>query len=75
MTTKKSDNVNHPNHYQILEKVEAIDVIKAVLGDGFSDYCYGNVLKYVLRAKKKNGIEDFKKANVYLDWMIKELEK
>ena len=75
MATKKSDNVNHPNHYQILDKVEAIDVIKAILGDGFNDYCYGNVLKYVLRAKKKNGVEDLKKANVYLDWMIKELEK
>lgn len=76
MATKKvNDNVNHPNHYQILENVEAIDVIKAILGDGFNDYCYGNVLKYVLRAKKKNGVEDLKKANVYLDWMIKELEK
>lgn len=70
----KSDSVNHPNHYQILEGVEAIDVIKSILGPGFSDYCYGNVLKYILRAKKKNGLEDLKKAKVYLDWVIDEIE-
>lgn len=69
-----NDNVNHPNHYQILDGVEAIDVIKSILGDGFEDYCYGNVLKYVLRAPKKNGIEDLKKAKVYLDWIIEDFE-
>lgn len=69
-----SDNVNHPNHYQVLPDVEAIDIIKAILGNGFTDYCYGNVLKYLLRATKKNGLEDFKKANVYLNWIIENME-
>lgn len=69
-----NDNVNHPNHYQILEGVEAIDVIRSILEDGFEDYCYGNVLKYILRAPKKNGIEDLKKAKVYLDWIIEDFE-
>ena len=41
----KSDNVNHPNHYQVLPDVEAIDIIKAILGNGFTDYCYGNYCK------------------------------
>jgi len=70
----KSDNVNHPNHYQVLPDVEAIDIIKAILGNGFKDYCYGNILKYLLRANKKNGLEDFKKAKVYLEWFIESEE-
>lgn len=66
-----SDMVNHPNHYQIMPGVEAKDVIRSVLGDeGFIFYCYGNVIKYILRARKKNGIEDLKKARVYINWII-----
>ncbi len=70
-----NDMVNHPNHYQIMEGVEAIDIIKAILGDTFISYCYGNVIKYVLRANKKNGLEDLKKAKVYMDWVTEEAER
>ena len=70
-----SDNVNHPKHYALVDNVEAIDVIEAVLDDGFLNYCYGNVIKYILRAPKKNGIEDMKKAKVYLDWFIEEYDE
>lgn len=70
------DNIKSPNHYKLNElKIESIDVIKAVLGrDGFSAFCHGNVLKYLIQARKKNGVEDFKKAKVYLEWMIENLE-
>lgn len=34
----------------------------------------GNILKYILRYKQKNGVEDLKKARHYLDMLI-ELEK
>lgn len=27
-------------------------------------------MKYVIRHEKKNGVEDLKKARVYLDWLI-----
>ncbi|WP_369713366.1 DUF3310 domain-containing protein [Leptotrichia sp. HSP-342] len=66
----KNDNVNSPNHYKLdgLE-VEAIDVIKATVKD-FNSFCHGNIIKYVLRANKKNGIEDFKKAKKYIEMMI-----
>lgn len=70
-----SDNVNHPKHYALVDDVEVIDVIDAVLDDGLLDYCYGNVIKYILRAPKKNGIEDMKKAKVYLDWFIEEYDE
>ena len=68
----KNDNVNSPNHYKLdgLE-VEAIDVIKATVKD-FNSFCHGNIIKYVLRANKKNGIEDFKKAKKYIEMMIGE---
>ena len=69
-----SDNVNHPNHYQTEGGLEVIDIIKSVLGDGFEPYCIGNVLKYVSRYKKKNGLEDLKKARVYLGYIIDHLE-
>ena len=51
------DNIKSPNHYKLNGlKIESIDVIKAVLGrDGFSAFCHGNVLKYLIRARKKNG--------------------
>ena len=67
-----SDNINSPKHYQLPGlNIEAIDVIKAVLGDDkFEGYCRGNVIKYILRADAKNGVEDLKKAKVYLNWEI-----
>ena len=69
---EKKDNINAPSHYKLdgLE-IETIDIIKARLGkDGFKNFCIGNVLKYVLRAEKKNGLEDYKKAQKYLEWII-----
>ncbi|CAB4157664.1 SaV-like [uncultured Caudovirales phage] len=35
------------------------------------DYWAGNVVKYVLRYKFKNGVEDLEKARHYLDYLIK----
>ena len=49
--------------------MEVIDVIKATVKD-FNSFCHGNIIKYVLRADKKNGIEDFKKAKKYIEMMI-----
>lgn len=69
------DNINSPKHYKLEGlDIEAIDVIKSVLGDKFESYCRGNVIKYILRADNKNGLEDLKKARVYLDWEIESKE-
>lgn len=38
-------------------------------------FCEGNVIKYVTRYQKKNGVQDLKKARHYLDMLIEELEK
>lgn len=68
------DNVNNPNHYKLdgLNGVEVKDVIKSVLGDDITSFYIGNVIKYVLRYKKKNGVEDLRKARLYLDWAIRD---
>lgn len=67
------DNVNQPSHYT-QGGIECIDAIRAALGSGFADYCAGNVIKYTWRHKYKNGVEDLKKARVYLNWMIESEE-
>lgn len=70
------DKVDHPMHYTSGD-IECIDAIKSALGlDGFVDYCRGNVIKYVWRARQKDGIEsDLAKARKYLDFAIDALEE
>jgi hypothetical protein len=38
----------------------------------FKGYLKGNIMKYLWRYDRKNGLEDLQKADVYLQWMIKE---
>jgi hypothetical protein len=66
------DMVDHPPHYN-QSGIECIDAIKAALGDeGFEYYLQGNIMKYLWRYRYKNGIEDLKKANWYLDKLQQE---
>ena len=70
-----ADKVNHPAHYASGE-IECIDAIHAQLGDeGFIAYCQGNVAKYLWRWRQKGGVEDLRKAKVYLKWMTKTAKK
>ena len=39
------------------------------------NYFEGNIVKYIVRHRDKNGIEDLKKARWYLDRLIKKEEK
>lgn len=71
MENKNIDNINNPNHYKLGCGIESIEIIKKVLGtQGFIAFCLGNILKYLIRAEKKNGKEDYKKAAKYLEWVI-----
>lgn len=67
-----ADIINSPDHYKLPGlNVEAIDVVRAVLGpDKFQGFCRGNEIKYLIRAERKNGIEDLEKAQKYLSWEI-----
>lgn len=68
--------VNHPDHYQSKSGLEAIDVIEAFCDglNGLEAFCTGNAMKYLCRWKKKNGIEDLKKAQWYLNRLIEYVE-
>lgn len=69
------NNVDHPSHYNQSGGIECIEAIKATLGDNYQHYCKGNVLKYLWRYQYKSGLEDLKKAQWYLNSMIKDLEE
>ena len=66
------DKIN-PDHYQ-RDGMECIDAIKAMTDDGFQYYLQGNIMKYLWRYRYKNGVEDLKKAQWYLNELIDELE-
>ena len=73
----KNDNiVNHPKHYQSENGLEVINVIEAFTADlkGYQATDTGNILKYMCRWHKKNGLEDLKKARWYLDHLIERIE-
>ncbi|EFN6329951.1 DUF3310 domain-containing protein [Listeria monocytogenes] len=73
MKNDNNDNVNNPAHYTA-GGIETLDYIKAKVND-YPSYVAGNILKYVSRYEHKNGIEDLKKAQFYLNDLIAELEK
>lgn len=70
-----TDNVNKPVHYQ--GKVECIDCIESATDglQGIEAFCTGNAIKYLYRWKKKNGIEDLKKAKWYIDKLLNEISE
>lgn len=72
----KEDMVNHPVHYNHNRLgIECIKAIEASMTeDAFKGYLKGNIMKYLWRFERKNGIEDLKKANVYLNWLQREYE-
>lgn len=69
----KIDMVNHPQHYKT-GKIECIDCISAIVSmyDGEQAYDVGQVVKYLYRAPtKQNFMQDLKKAQWYLNRLIK----
>ena len=69
------DEVTNPIHCQCSKGLEVIEANKNFLADEMlRSYCKGKILKYLLHERKKNGLEDLKKARKYLDWLI-ELEE
>lgn len=76
----KDKMVHHPSHYQSETGLEVIDVLEAFTIDlnGIEAFDTGNIIKYMCRWKKKNGVQDLEKAKWYLDHLIdhiKNLEK
>lgn len=70
-TARPEEQVNHPQHYNF-GTIEVIDYIRSTLGDeGCRDFCIGNVIKYISRAKHKGKpVEDLEKAKWYLEYAL-----
>lgn len=63
------------SHYETPGGIETIDYIKSL--GWLEPFSLANALKYISRAGKKEGnskLGDLKKAQVYLDFVIQELE-
>lgn len=75
VSKSKNDMVNHPKHYTG-RKFECIEVIEEITKDcnEFEAYLVGTILKYLWRFKNKNGLEDLKKAQWYLNKLIEKSE-
>lgn len=69
------DIVNKPAHYN-QGGVECIEAIEASMTkEQFCGYLKGNTLKYLWRFENKNKVEDLKKAQWYLNKLIKSYEQ
>lgn len=75
----KFDEINKPKHYNST-KYETKEVIKDILSNykdttPYTQYCIGNLLKYISRGPlKENLLKDLKKGMFYLEESIKEIE-
>lgn len=65
------DEINNPAHYTH-GGIETIDYIQAKLTQPeFIGFLRANIIKYVTRAPLKGSEQDYKKAQFYLDRLIK----
>lgn len=71
-----SDNIKSPNHYVSDSGIEVFDVQEAFIHElsGMAASYWCNIVKYILRFQRKNGVEDLKKAKYYLEKLIDEEE-
>ena len=68
--------VSHPDHYKSENGLEVIDVIEAFTSDlsGIEAVDTANVIKYICRWKKKNGVQDIEKAIWYAQHLVGHLK-
>lgn len=76
MYESKDVMVSHPDHYKGKNGLEVIDVIEAFTSDlsGIEAVDTANILKYVCRWKKKNGVQDLEKAVWYAQHLIEHMK-
>ena len=66
-----TDVANQPHYTDC--GIQPIEYMRAnMTHEAFKGYLVGNIIKYVSRFDRKNGVEDLKKAQVYLGWLIDE---
>ena len=74
------EGVTQPSHYMLFDYIEAIEVIaRSMTREQFKGYCFGNILKYRLRAGKKSELayleKDMAKAGFYGELYEKHKDK
>ena len=74
------EGVTKPSHYMLFDDIEAIEVIaRSMTREQFKGYCFGNILKYRLRAGKKSELayleKDMAKAGFYGELYEKHKDK
>lgn len=72
---KTTDKVDHPQHYTRENAIECIEEMILVFGEeAVATFCLLNCWKYRYRAGDKNGNEDIKKSDWYMN-KYRELKK
>ncbi|WP_105977799.1 DUF3310 domain-containing protein [Staphylococcus simulans] len=68
----KNNSVHQPNHYQFGQFTAAmiIELVGRTYKSAPVFYHVGNALKYLMRAPRKNGLEDIKKARQSIEFAI-----
>lgn len=69
ITEELQEKLSNQTHYTA-NGIEPLDYITA----NSLSFVEGNIIKYVSRYKRKNGLEDLIKARVYLDRLIGDLQ-
>lgn len=63
-----------PEHYKMTingQTIEVMDILKAILTpEELIGFNKGNIIKYILRERNKNGIADVKKCKQYAEFML-----
>ena len=61
------ENYNNPKHYEWRLSVSTMEVVEEVCKEykGIEVFYVANILKYIIRAKNKNGIDDIMKVKDY----------
>lgn len=77
---EEHDVVNKPKHYYLRDGLEVRDIIEVLVEKMYEEGTpgvalfvsdYVQMMQYLMRFMKKNGVEDLKKAKYYLDELIK----
>jgi hypothetical protein len=63
-------DVKNQEHYtaQTVQPIEYMEI--TMTPEQFEGYLLGNVIKYISRYRHKNGMEDLRKAKVYIGWLV-----
>ena len=67
---EQKNDVRHQRHYEATA-IQPIEYMRATMdATQYEGYLRGNVIKYISRYPHKGGLEDLRKAQVYLEWLI-----